>query len=211
MDGFVLEESEEKFETLLGCSIEPNLKWHKQIRELLAKLKKRLAGLAHVKFILPYNLRKVVSEGLFNSFLGYCLPLFGGCDIGEIKNIQILQNKAAQMVTYSPPRANRNIMYDNLDWMAVNQLIRYFSLLAVFRIRSTGEPEYLATTLTNDNIYGKLIVQNTRLTLAQKSFKIRGACNWNALPLRIKSLQNIGVFKKEVKIWIKNNVPRLLD
>ena len=67
MDGFVLEESEEKFETLLGCSIEPNLKWHKQIRELLAKLKKRLAGLAHVKFILPYNLRKVVSEGLFNS------------------------------------------------------------------------------------------------------------------------------------------------
>ena len=211
MDGFVLEESEEKFETLLGCSIEPNLKWHKQIRELLAKLKKRLAGLAHVKFILPYNLRKVVSEGLFNSVLGYCLPLFGGCDIGEIKNIQILQNKAAQMVTHSPPRANRNRMYDDLNWMTVNQLIRYFSLLAVFRIRSTGEPEYLATTLTNDNIYGKLIVQNTRLTLAQKSFKIRGACNWNALPLRIKSLQNIGVFKKEVKIWIKQNVPRFLD
>ena len=211
MDGFVLEESLDKFETLLGCSIEPNLKWHKQVRDLLGKLKKRLAGLAHLKFILPYNLRKVVCEGLFNSVLGYCLPLFGGCDIGEIKNIQILQNKAAQMVTHSAARANRKRMYDELDWMTVNQLIRYFSLLAVFRIRTTGEPEYLAAALCHDNIYGKLIVQNTKLTLAQKSFKIRGACNWNALPASIRSIQKIGKFKKEVKIWIKQNVPRFLD
>ena len=176
MDGFVLEESLDKFETLLGCSIEPNLKWHKQVRDLLGKLKKRLAGLAHLKFILPYNLRKVV-----------------------------------QMVTHSAARAKRKRMYDELDWITVNQLIRYFSLLAVFRIITTGEPEYLAAALCHDNIYGKLIVQNTKLTLAQKSFKIRGACNWNALPASIRSIQKIGKFKKEVKIWIKQNVPRFLD
>ena len=211
MDGFTLEESPEKFEILLGCYIEPHLKWHKQIKELLAKLKKRLAGLSHVKFLLPYRLRKVVSEGLFNSVLGYCLPLFGGCDMGEIKSLQVLQNKAAQMVTHSPPRAIRNKMYDELDWMTVNQLVRYFTLLAVFRTRTTGEPEYLAASLCYDNIYGKIIVQNTRLTLAQKSFKIRGACNWNALPASIRSLDKIGQFKKKIKLWIKQNVPRFLD
>ena len=31
MDNHVLEESDDKFETLLGCQIEPGLKWHKQI------------------------------------------------------------------------------------------------------------------------------------------------------------------------------------
>ena len=211
MDGIELKESPEKFETLLGCSIEPNLKWHKHIEQLLEKLKKRLAGLAHVRYLLPYRLRKVVSEGLFNSVLGYCLPLFGGCDVGEIRSIQVLQNKAAQMVTHSPPRAVRNKMFDDLDWMTVNQLVRYFTLLAVFRIRTTGEPEYLAASMSNDNIYGKLIVQNTKLTLAKKSFKIRGACNWNALPDSIRSLDKIGQFKKEVKTWIKQNVPRFLD
>ena len=143
MDGFVLQESPEQYETLLGCCIEPNLKWHKQVTELLSKLKKRLAGLAHLKFILPYNLRKIVSEGLFNSVLGYCLPLFGGCDIGEIKSLQILQNKAAQIVTHSPPRSVRSQLYDQLDWLTVNQLIRYHTLLTVFRIRTIGEPEYL--------------------------------------------------------------------
>ena len=42
MDGFTLVESRDKVETLLGCQIEPGLKWHKQIDELLGKLRKRL-------------------------------------------------------------------------------------------------------------------------------------------------------------------------
>ena len=211
MDGFVLEENPEQSETLLGCVMDADLKWHGHVQELLHKLKKRLAGLAHIKFVLPYNLRKIVSEGLFNSVLGYCLPLFGGCDMGEIRDLQILQNKAAQLVTHSPPRSIRNPMYDDLGWLTVNQLIRYHTLLAVFRIRVSGEPEYLASSLSNDNRNGKIIVQNTRLTLAQKSFKIRGACHWNALPLNIRQFKEIGFFKKEMKTWIKQNVPRFLD
>ena len=131
--------------------------------------------------------------------------------LGEIKSLQILQNKAAQMVTHSPPRAVRSLMYDQLDWLTVNQLIRYHTLLAVFRIRSSGEPEYLAGYLCNDNVLGRIIVQNTRLTLARKSFKIRGACDWNALPASIRSISKVGLFKKEVKKWIKQNVQRFLD
>ena len=211
MDGLVLEESPEKSETLLGCVIDADLKWHGHVKELLKKLKKRLAGLAHVKFVLPFNFRKIVSESLFNSILGYCLPLFGACDMGEIRDIQVLQNKAAQLVTHSPPRAVRNPMFDKLDWLTVNQLVRYHTLLAVYRIRRSGEPEYLATSLCNNNRNGKIIVQNTKLTLAQKSFKLRGACHWNALPAEIRNLEKIGTFKKEIKVWIKHNIPRFLD
>ena len=211
MDGTVLEESPEECETMLGCIIQPNLKWSKQILELLKKLKKRIAGLAHLKYVLPYNLRKMVSEGLFNSVLGYCLPLFGGCNVGEIKDLQVLQNKAAQMVTHSPPRSIRNQMYDELDWLTVNQLIQYFTLLAVFRIRLSGEPEYLAATMCNDNRNGRIIVQNTNLSLLKRSFVVRGPCNWNTLPTCIRSIKKIGPFKKAIRSWIKENVPRFPD
>ena len=131
--------------------------------------------------------------------------------MGEIRDLQILQNKASQLVTHSPPRSIRNPMYDDLGWLTVNQLVRYHTLLAVFRIRVSGEPEYLASSLSNDNCNRNIIVQNTRLTLAQKSFKIRGACHWNALPLNIRQFKEIGFFKKEMKTWIKQNVPRFLD
>ena len=72
-----LRESEDKYEELLGCKIEGNLKWHRQAGYLASKLRKRISGLAQIKFLLPFRLRRVVTESIFNSVLGYCLPVFG--------------------------------------------------------------------------------------------------------------------------------------
>ena len=55
----------------------------------------------------------------------------------------------------------------------------------------------------------KLIPFN--LSLLMKSFKFRGACNWNSLPPHLKSAKTIAEFKKGVKTWIKANVTRFLD
>ena len=115
------------------------------------------------------------------------------------------------MVTHSPPRATRNPMYDRLGWLTVNQLVTYHTLLAVYRVRSTGEPEYLAESLCNDNRNDNIIVKNTKLSLLKNSFKFRGACDWNELPISLRSINKIGIFKKAVKVWIQQNVPRFLD
>ena len=158
MDNIWLEEDKEKCELLLGCHIQENLKWHKQIYSLLSKLRKRLVGLAKLKYICPYSMRKTISEGIFNSVLVYCLPLYGGLDVGDLKDLQVLQNKAAQIVTLSPPRAERAPMYDRLGWLSVNQLIVYHSIIAVFKIRSSREPEHLASILTRDSRNSRIII-----------------------------------------------------
>ena len=61
MDGCTLQKSEEEYETLLGCQIEPTLKWHKQVEEVLKKLKKRLTALENLRNIIPYHLRKRIT------------------------------------------------------------------------------------------------------------------------------------------------------
>ena len=148
---------------------------------------------------------------MFNSVLVYCLPLFGGCDVQEIKDLQTLQNKAARIVTHSPLRAHRKDMYNKLGWLTVKQLVIYHTLLTVYRVRQAKEPEYLSSILCNDNRLEKIIVPNIRLTLTQKSFTTRGACNWNSLPLEIRKIETISCFKQEVKKWIKSYVPRFVD
>ena len=85
------------------------------------------------------------------------------------------------------------------------------SLLAVYRVRATGEPEYLAESLCCDNRNGHIIVKPTRLSLLQKSFKFRGAIHWNELPPAIRKSRSIGSFKAALKNWIENHVPRFLD
>ena len=94
MDNVILKETEEKSELLLGCKIQSNLKWHLQIEELMSKLRKRLVGIEHVRNIAPYFVRKQIAQGMFSSVLTYCLPLFGGMDLGQLNNLQILQNQS---------------------------------------------------------------------------------------------------------------------
>ena len=211
MEGLTLTEGVDKCELLLGVQIQANLKWHEQIKLLHEKLQTRLAGLMKLKFILQQHIMKTLAEGLFNSVLVYCLPLFGGCDKGEIQATQVLQNKAAQVVTRSPPRAHRDSMYDSLGWLTVNQLVVYHTALTVYRIRQSNEPEYLAEQLQFDNRNGRVIVPNIKLGLAQKSFCYRGADTWNMLPINIRKARKIGEFKAGLKKWVQNNVPRFLQ
>ena len=211
MDGCILQESKDRVETLLGVQVEPGLKWHKQVQELLAKLKKRLTGLAHLRNILPYHLRKRVTEGIFTSVLVYCLSLFGGCDRFELEALQIMHNKAARLVTHAPQRTSRREIFNQLDWLTVHQLVFYHSALSTFRIRASKEPEYLNNIMSRDNRAERIIVPNTDLSLAKNSYCYRGAAQWNSLPEYIRKTKKIGVFKSQLKKWIKLNVAQFIE
>ena len=143
--------------------------------------------------------------------LVYCLPLFWAWRLGngQLKQLQIIQNKAAQVV--SPPRAERDPMYDTLQWLSVNQLVYYHSVLNVFKVRENKEPEHLAGLLGRDNRNNRIIVPNLDLSLAKKSFTLRAAENWNQMPPHIRTSPKIGEFKKLAKKWISEHIPRFLD
>ena len=132
MDYVELKEDDKNTELLLGCHIQANLKWNTQIENLQRKLSKRITGLMKIRLIASYKLRKTITEGLFNSVLVYCLPLFGGMGVSSIRQLQIMQNKAARIVTSMPPLSSRTSMFEKLKWLSINQLIFYYSVIMVF-------------------------------------------------------------------------------
>ena len=99
-------------------------------------------------------------------------------------------------------------MFDKLGWMTVQQLIAYHTLIAVFRIRQSKEPEHLADILARDNIYGKIILKNSKLGLYRSSFAYRGSLLWNKLPEALRKLGKVGKFKKNIREWVESNVDR---
>ena len=84
--------------------------------------------------------------------------MWGGCDKGDMKELQVLQNMAAQHVLRLPRRSSRKEMFDKLGWLTVHQLVFYHTVMAVFKMRQTGEPEYLAEKMLNDNCRGGLVI-----------------------------------------------------
>ena len=138
----------------------------------------------------------------------YCLLLIGGCSKTEISNHQILQNKAAQVITRQPPRSNRDAMYDKPDWLSVNQLVSYHTLLQVHRVRYNKEPEYLYRHLGGNGRSSRIPIPRLTLTLTKESFMYRGAHLWNSIPSRIRQKEKIASFKMELREWIKENIAR---
>ena len=208
MDGEVLKESEENNEVLLGVVMQCDLKWSLQIEALTDKLKKRLTGLEKLQFVMDRVNKKSIVQGMFNSVLCYCLPLFGGSSNTEISGLQVLQNRAAKIVLNFPPRSSRDIMFDKLTWLTVRQLIAYHTLITVYRIRASQEPEHLAEMLSRDNHNGHIVVKNTRLELYRKSFVFRGSLLWNRLPGSLRIENKLSIFKKGVRSWVLETISR---
>ena len=106
------------------------------------------------------------------------MPLWGGCDIQDINRLQILQNRVVQLDTKHPPRTHRNIMFDKIDWSTVRQMVVYTTLLAVFKIRKSGEPEFLAAKLRRESRNGRIMIENTKLQMVQDGFGVQhnGIC-----------------------------------
>ena len=95
--------------------------------------------------------------------------------------------------------------------MTVKQLIVYHSILTVYKIRQSGEPEYLKEILSNDNIRGNLAIPVTDLTLAMKSFCYRAGYDWNSLPNEIRSIRKLDQFKSKLRKWVKASITRFIQ
>ena len=212
MDEVVIKEDKSrKDELLLGCYISADLKWNKQIAELKKRLKLRLNSLLYLQHIATLKTKKAIAEGIFHSVMLYCLPLFAGCERNNLKDLQVLQNCAARIVCKAHPRTPRRILFDQIGWLSVNQMSVYYTLIMVYKIRESGQPEYLARFLKDDGRSNRIRRCNTKLTLALQSFTFRGAQLWNTLPLSIRSSSNVRFFKLQARKWIEQNVPRFME
>ena len=125
--------------------------------------------------------------------------------------IQVLQNKAARIVTHSPLMGvSRNYIYDQLNWLTVNQLIQYHTLLTIYKIRRDKDPEFLYDILSDTNIRGNIVIRNENLTLTRNSFTIRGPETWNLIPTDIRNEPSLQKFKSKLKKWITKSIPRFV-
>ena len=205
MNGILLEEDPDKVETLLGCQISSNLGVFK------AKLKKRLAALICLQNIASFPTKKTIADGIFNSVLTYCLPLFGGCEKYVIKGCRFYKIGQSKLYAMPPLRTSKRKLFDKVEWLTVNQLSVYHTLLLVFKIRQSAEPEYLATYFLNEGREHRIVRRNTKLTLAMKSFTFRGASLWNQLPFSLRCIKSFSNFKRETRGWVINSIPRFVD
>ena len=131
-----------RVEKLLGGIICEDMKWKQHLiasdQSLIRQLTSRLNGLLKVSTHATVSTKLMVANGIFMSKLCYLVHLWGGCEKYLVKSLQIVQNKAARVVTgkswYTPVRR----LLKDCRWLSVQQLIFFQTVVQVHKILLGG-------------------------------------------------------------------------
>ena len=234
---FVNETTDEK---LLGITMSNDMTWRAYLygtvqngymvkNGLLSRLSKRVGMLAKLSKYMSHSQFKATCDGLFNSTLLYCLPLFinvwnlpsvddmtrrsTAISKEDCRKLQVLQNKVLRCkIGNIDRRTPTSELLRQSKELSVHQLGAYHSLLTLARILVSGKPEYFVSKLILRKPVDEIIFPsrqlntievNCRLSLSRSGFCYRAAKLWNSLPARLRNETRMNVFKVEAKEWVR--------
>ena len=174
------------------------------------QLTSRLNGLLKASSSAPFSTRLIVANGIFMSKLCYLVQLWGGCERYLVKSIQILQNKAARVVTgkswYTPVRT----LLQDCNWLSVNQLIFYQTVLQTHKIVQGEGPVYFKQRFITQHPRDTRQAAGGNIWRGQdwtkNSFSARGALAYNSIPANIKNNTSLATFKSRLRKWVLSNI-----
>ena len=191
---------------------------------MLKTLNKRLGALKKVSKTASFKSRKMIANGIIISRMIYLIPLWSGCESYLLNSLQIVQNKAARVVTKSGIRTPIKTLLKQCGWLSVAQLSVYHSLVLFYKVLQTKSPQYLYSKLSgvqDDFYYRTRLVDNLKENqtiklgsesqaegdLAKRSFKYRATSQWNILPVKVRQAETLKEFKTKLRNWVAENVP----
>ena len=206
-------------EKLLGAYIHQDLKWNEHIQDneesLIRSLGSRLGALKMVGKVASFKNRKLIADGILMSKLCYLIALWGGCSSYLLKTLQVIQNKAARVVTKLDWSTPTEELLKQCGWLSVHQLAVYHSVLVVYKVLQSKSPEYLTSMFNTKYQYRTRQADSgvikhmscPRLTLTSNSFRYQASGHYNGLPGHIRNSRSLPQFKTQVKKWIVENIP----
>ena len=88
----------EKSFKLVGVHIDEQLSWKYHIKHLSNKITQTIIMLTRSKNYIPKNIKLMIYNALIQSYLEYCLPIWGGAQNQYMKPLQVAQRKALRII-----------------------------------------------------------------------------------------------------------------
>ena len=192
-------------ERLLGINLQNDTSWKSHLqtgdKPLMSALRKRLGALKHLGTQVPKNGRKLLATGLIISKLIYMIPVWGGAPITYIRKLQRIVNNSARYILNGARRWKTDRLMAEVNWLRVDEMMEFHSLLTLWKILRKQTPKYLAQKFIIGDDW-RISTSSPRLQITVSAFRWRSRQMWNRLPDNIRLLDNISGFKKHLRTWI---------
>ena len=196
----------------LGVLLDENLNGNVHAGNLMKACAGRLSFLYRNSSFLDRKSRQTLCASLIQPHIDYCCSSwYAGLTISLKKRLDVLQRKMVRFVYGLDPRAHvGNAELSRLAWLAVPDRVTFFCLAHLFKIKHKTAPGYLNNDFTpvssvhshNTRASSQNFQLSRDLALSQNSFAFLAAKEWNKLPHDIKSLTDLRLFKKRLKLHL---------
>ena len=170
-----------------------------------------LRNISRIRKYLSSQTAEMLVHAFASSRLDYCNSLLYGLPKELLKKLQHVQNVAARIVTHTRKCDHITPVLCQLHWLPIEERIVFKILLLTFKCLNGLAPPYLCDLIAKyvprrnlRSINGhRLVDVGYKLTrYGSRSFSVASAKLWNALPLNIRSSDNLMQFKRNLKTHI---------
>ena len=129
------------------------------------------------------------------SRLIYVISLWGNTTSNQKMKVQVVLNRAARFILDKPKKTRQTELMSQCNWLNVNKLTRYHSLLQMWKVIRLQVPKYLVDRFSVD---GEDMVDTNppRLQLTVTSWRCATSESWNNLPTILREERSMRCFKK---------------
>ncbi|KAI4894499.1 hypothetical protein NFI96_009738, partial [Prochilodus magdalenae] len=178
-----------------------------------------IVAVGSVRFLL-YNIRRIrpflsqeatqlLVQSLVISRLDYCNSLLAGLPLRAIRPLQLVQNAAARLIFNLPKFTHVTPLLRSLHWLPVVARIRFKTLMLAYKAKNGPAPPYLMVMVKSRAVPRALRASSTaRLEppslrthgrQASRLFSVLAPRWWNELPLGVRTVESLAVFKRRLK------------
>ena len=142
--------------------------------------------------------------------LGYCNAILYGLPKALLNCLQLVQNRAARIVTFTEKYEHITPSLIDLHWLPVEYRIIYKILLLVYKAINGLSQSYISNLLSfcsssySLRPYSNKLLQVPRSKLesyGDRRFSIAGQL-WNSIPASLRNTDSLNSFKKHLKTYL---------
>ncbi len=131
----------------LGMFIESNLKWDDHINHMIPKISPKISILRSLKNIVPTDTLIPIYNAIVQPHLDYEDAVYDSASQTSKNRPQKPKTGAARLITGSSPCTSRNLMFNKLKWLTLQQRRDSHKSILVYKCRIGLAPQYLCDCL----------------------------------------------------------------
>ena len=165
--------------------------------------------LSRIKNFLETDQLQLLVCSLVLSMLDYCNILYYGISAENISRLQRVQNSAARLACKVNffDRVSSEELFEKLHWLKVRERVAYKVLVTVHKCVYGNALDELVEMISfsQSNRTKKLEAKECIGEMGDRAFSVCGPRLWNALPHRLRLIDDEDDFKAQIKTYLFKN------